>query len=136
MAITADEMALLMQEHSIQLRLRRDIEEWVAVTRDGGRLHRGSFPTPMEAVEAAVQTILAAKSKNIEADKARLFGLLASARYFVRPRVVALPDDPDTGLPGGTATVWDVFRLDNTRFVTAERSLTAAIIQAEIELQA
>lgn len=98
--ITAQQMSDVLKTYKLKLEFQ--VDGWHARTADGGRLHRGSRPTPEEAVEAAALTLSEAEVRRDAADSTKLMRALQRGRYNVVASRVTVPD-PEA--PGGTTQV-------------------------------
>lgn len=82
---------------------------WKAGTYDQthaeGRAHKGTFPSPEEAVEAADRYLAEVDQRKAATGAERLLASLDQADHYPRPREVDAPIGP--GEPG-KKTVWDM----------------------------
>lgn len=130
--ITADEMVAAMNEHKIGLEWtdnKRGVAGWQAkLVSNGKPFNRMPTSMPQEAVEQARNVLVDSEANRVKSGGDRLFEILSRGVIKYRTRVVSQNVDGVST----NVTVWDVQKAsDNTVIVSGERSLRAAIIEAE-----
>lgn len=129
MPLTPIQALQLVKDNGIVVKQHPD-GGWHTTGKDGGRLGgKGSKPTYEGAVEAAYLQLVESENRSLAADKSRLFDILSDSNIYVRDRKTTIIDEDGKPIQ---IKVWDVFKSsNNSQIVTGERSLIAAIIEAE-----
>lgn len=130
--ISADEMVSAMQTYHIGLEWgddKRGVTGWQAkLVHNGKPFNKVPTATPQEAVEIARDALAESNRERDLANGGRLFEILSRGVIKYRTREV-MKDFEGVQMP---VKVWDIQKVsDSSVIVSGERSLRAAIIEAE-----